>query len=790
MKQLPYLFSNLITFTLLFYSAPMQAQTTAGGEIESAQGFARAVDISGETVFVGEPANHHQAGLVYIYSKAGDSWQEMDRLNASNGDVGDSFGSGLSADGSAVAVGAPGANDGTGAVYIFEESDGSWSEVARLEPSTEDAGFGRSVLLHESYAFVGAPGYGDGNGAIIVYQKSDQSWQEVETIVNPDTAGTRFGTSMAMDEEILIAGAPSRQGGSAFIFQYNGSEWALNATLESRQADERSFFGATVNATDGQVFVGAPRHNAASGAVFVYSRNEESGEWTESDRLRAFDGQSRYMFGTAIAFSEDAVWIGSPNADSGKGGIYQFVSDENGDWVSVSKMKSDHGDGDQFAGTLAVEGTTAVVGLPGADFGAGSAAIMEKQDSGVWSTQQIMLGEGDEVLQPITGNRVQCSDGVANVYLCENVDLVSFLPVREIGGDRGVRLNDMWGWTDNETGKNYAIVGRNNGTSFVDVTDPLNPVYIGDLPLTESAQPSAWRDMKVYKDHVYIVADNAREHGMQVLDLTHLREFDGEPITFEETTIYRNVNSVHNIVINEDTGYAFAVGSSGGGETCGGGLHMINIQDPANPEFAGCFADPSTGRSGTGYSHDAQCVIYEGPDEEHQGREICIGSNETAISIADVTDKDAPVALSTASYPDHAYVHQGWLTEDQRYFFQNDELDELTGNVDQTRTIIWDVSDLDDPQFVDEFFLDNPASDHNLYILGDTMYQSNYVSGLRVVDISNPEEPKQVGYFDTHPFVEDEAGFSGTWSNFPFFDDIVLMTSSNEGLFILDANRE
>lgn len=790
MKQLPYLFSILIILSLFFNSALLQGQTTASGESESLQGFARAVDISGETIFVGEPANHHQPGLVYIYSKSGDSWQESNRLKASDGDVGNRFGSGISAHGNMAAVGAPGANDGTGAVYIFEQSDGAWSERSRLESSEEDAGFGRSVLLHDSYAFVGAPGYADGNGAIIVYQATDERWREVQTISHPDSTGTRFGTSMAVDGENLIVGAPSRQGGSAFVFRNDGSGWGLSATLESRQADERSFFGAIVNANDGQVFVGAPRHNAGSGAVFVYSRNEESGEWTESDRLRAFDGQSRYMFGTAIAFSPDAVWIGSPNADSGKGGIYKFVSDENGDWISVSKLRSDQGDGDQFAGTLAVEGTTAVVGLPGADFGAGSAAIMERQESGIWTTQQIMLGEGDEVLQPITGNRVQCRDGMADVYLCENVDLVSFLPVREIGGDRGVRLNDMWGWTDNESGKNYAIVGRNNGTSFVDVTDPLNPVYIGDLPLTKSAQPSAWRDMKVYKDHVYIVADNAREHGMQVLDLTQLREFDGEPITFEETTIYRNVNSVHNIVINEDTGYAFAVGSSGGGETCGGGLHMINIQDPANPEFAGCFADPSTGRSGTGYSHDAQCVIYEGPDEEHQGREICIGSNETAISIADVTDKDAPMALSTASYPDHAYVHQGWLTEDQRYFFQNDELDELSGNVDQTRTIIWDVSDLDDPQFVDEFFLDNPASDHNLYILGDTMYQSNYVSGLQVIDISNPEEPKHVGNFDTHPFVEDEAGFSGTWSNFPFFDDIVLMTSSNEGLFILDANRE
>ena len=228
--------------------------------------------------------------------------------------------------------------------------------------------------------------------------------------------------------------------------------------------------------------------------------DEESGEWMESSRLVAFDGQSRYGFGSAIEFSDESVWIGAPNADSGAGAIYQFQRDEDGNWSSVSKMRSDQEEGARFAGTLAVEGDLAVVGLTGTDFGAGSAAIMERDASGMWMTQEILIGEGDDVLQPITGNRVACNDGAADRYLCENVDLISFLPISAIGGDRGVRLNDMWGWTDSETGKNYAIVGRNEGTSFVDVTDPLNPVYIGNLPLTETAQPSVWRDMKVYQE--------------------------------------------------------------------------------------------------------------------------------------------------------------------------------------------------------------------------------------------------------------------------------------------------
>jgi choice-of-anchor B domain-containing protein len=788
------IFMRKLLYTLLFISTvflgvPLHAQTTADGEAESMQGFARAVEISGGTIFIGEPANYHQPGLVYVFTKEGSEWSEETRIQASNGAIGNDFGSVLSADGDYILIGAPGTNEGSGAVYFFSADNGEWSEIKMVNVDSEESAFGSSVFLHQDMAFVGAPGYGDGNGAVFVFENNNGEWNESATISNPDTTGSGFGSTLAADGEDLVISSSARSNDGVYVFNSSGSEWILSATLSSNQADERSRFGSAINISDEKIYVGAPRQNGAAGAVFVFSK-ESSGEWTEDGRLSAFDAQNWYMFGGSIDFTDGMVWVGAPNADQGRGAIYQFEKNENNSWISATKMMSDQGEGDNFAGTLAVEGGIAVIGLTGADFGAGSAAIMERDDTGMWMTKKVVIGEGDNVLQPITGGRVDCEDGYSDIFGCENVDMISFLPISELGGERGVQLNDMWGWADTETGKNYALVGRNNGTSFVDVTDPVNPVYIGDLPMTEGSRANVWRDMKVYNDHVFVVADNAGAHGVQVMDLTRLREFDGEPILFDEDAIYRNVNSVHNIVINEQTGYAFAVGSSGGGETCGGGLHMINIQEPTNPTFAGCFADPSTGRAGTGYSHDAQCVIYNGPDEEHQGKEICFGSNETAISIADVSNKENPIALSTGSYPDHAYVHQGWLTEDQRYFFQNDELDEIAGNVDQTRTLIWDVSDLDDPLFVDEFFIPSPSSDHNLYIEGNTMYQSNYASGLQVIDITNPEMPERVGYFDTHPFVDDAPGFPGTWSNYPYFDDIVLMTSSNEGLFILDANRE
>jgi choice-of-anchor B domain-containing protein len=295
-----------------------------------------------------------------------------------------------------------------------------------------------------------------------------------------------------------------------------------------------------------------------------------------------------------------------------------------------------------------------------------------------------------------------------------------------------------------------------------------------------------WRDIKVYKDHAFIVSDGAGLHGMQVFDLRQLRSVRNAPVSFAATAHYDGIGSAHNIVINEETGFAYAVGVNAAGETCGGGLHMIDIKEPTNPTFVGCFQDTSTGFQRTGYTHDAMCVVYDGPDTEYRGREICFGGNETALSIADVTDKSNPIALSSASYPSVGYAHQGWISEDHEYFYLDDEGDELQGTTNgRTRTLVFDIKDLDDPVLATEFFGTTAASDHNLYIKGNLMYQSNYVAGLRVIDISDPENPKEVGYFDTAR-GENVAGFAGTWSNYPFFaSGTVVVTSGREGLFLV-----
>jgi choice-of-anchor B domain-containing protein len=569
--------------------------------------------------------------------------------------------------------------------------------------------------------------------------------------------------------------------------------WNEETKIESSDAALKSF-GASIQIQDNTALIGAPGMTPGPqsgntppgpGGVFAFQFDEAAATWSEHAKIQPGESAPMDLFGLALALDGPQALIGAPGVSQFSGAAYRFERDATGAWQEAGRLDAEE-DGLQIFGvSVATRGSISVVGVPGGNFGEGAASIFVRGADGQWQPQATVVAEVEK-LAGIAGTQVNCTGGLAEQYSCKEVDLLAYLPIEALGGAQGVKLNDIWGWTDPQTGKEYALVGRMDGTSFVDISDPLNPVFVGDLPKTDGSPGSAWRDIKVYKDHAFIVSDNAGAHGMQVFDLRQLRDVANAPVTFEPTGHYDGIFSAHNIVINEASGFAYAVGSSGGGETCGGGLHMINIQEPATPTFAGCFSDSETGRQGTGYSHDAQCVMYDGPDTEHRGKEICFGSNETALSVADVTDKEKPVALARASYPNVGYTHQGWLTEDQSHFFMNDELDELNGKVDGTRTLVWDVTDLDDPQLVTEYVSTNKASDHNLYIKGNLMYQSNYLSGLRIFDISDVARPVEVGYFDTVPGGEDAPGFGGSWSNYPYFKSgSIVVTSMGEGLFIV-----
>ncbi|MEX0747428.1 MAG: choice-of-anchor B family protein [Rhodothermales bacterium] len=762
------------------------------------QHFGGALAIADGEIFVGEPDNLYRSGVVYHFVRRDGAWALDSELVAPNAEMADNFGSEIAIDGDRMIVGSRGPTNEVGSAYVYGRQNGRWVHEATLSTSEVDAtdGFGAHVALMGDVAFVGAPAGEDAAGRVFIFQRGAAgSWTQAGVLTGSDAeANADFGGALAVEDETLFIGAPGRKSatGGVYVFTYDESAnaWTERAILASRVLGEGVRLGSTLAVDGDRLVAGAPDFSRGVGAALLFVSDPGSGNWMGYALLFPFSGGVPHGFSSSVAVDEDELWVGAPMAE-GTGTTYRYINDD-GRFSSVVTLESEGAEfRDSFGAAIALEGDLAAVGLSGDDYGAGSVAIYERDAAGEWrktaSLQGVPAG-----LEPVTGGKVDCKDGSAGLFDCKQVDLLAFLPIRSIGGGRGVQLNDIWGWTDPATNREYALVGRVDGTSFVDVTDPSNPVYLGDLQKTTGSPGSAWRDIKVYKNHAFIVSDNAGTHGMQVFDLTQLRDAAANaPVAFKETAHYDRINSAHNIVINTDTGFAYAVGSSGGGETCGGGLHMINIQDPTNPTFAGCYSAEGTGRAGTGYSHDAQCIVYQGPDEAYKGREICFGSNETALNVSDVSDKANPVNISTASYPNVSYTHQGWITDDHRYFFVDDELDELSGNVPHTRTIIWDVTDLDDPQLVKEYMWGVTSTDHNLYIRGNLMYQSNYYSGLRIHDISDPENPVEVGFFDTMPVGEDRAGFAGSWSNYPYFESGTIAVSSiGEGLFLVKKKDE
>ena len=518
-----------------------------------------------------------------------------------------------------------------------------------------------------------------------------------------------------------------------------------------------------------------------------------------------------------------------------------------------------------------------------------------------------------------------CVNGMAaDFFPCDGVDLLSHVSHAELGT---TFVNDVWGWTDPQTNRDYVLLGATEGTAFVDVTDAKRPKVLGLMPTASTAGSNRWRDIKVYEDHAFVVSEHTN-HGVQVFDLTRLRDWDGTYTTYEPDARYTGHGSAHNININEDTGFAYSVGARGfssqplpntvrvdapsssagdylasgaafgpaltqaglsgpfaigvtaagdsracqplegfpagsiaivdrgtcgfavkvknaqdagatavvvantgpgainmGGSddtitipsvmvsqadgarikaglpasgsvfandpppACGDGLHMIDVRDPKRPTYAGCFQEH-------GYVHDTQCVVYEGPDTEFSGREICFNSNgieyalngRNFVSIVDVTDKSNPVALSRLAYEGSGYSHQGWLTPDQRWFLHGDEGDEILAGVNTT-TRVWDVSDLRDPKVHDVFVNDTTSIDHNLYTQGRYAYASNYTTGLRVYDARDVAGAglREVAYFDIYPENDNATFEGGTWSNFPYLRQkgVVAVSSIDRGLFIL-----
>jgi choice-of-anchor B domain-containing protein len=646
----------------------------------------------------------------------------------------------VATDGDRAVVAVVGGTARTNGVRVFERSsDGTgWGPPAALERTASEANdrFGVAVAIGGNHVLVGAPGHGAAGGAyVFTRDEASGSWRQDTILSVSGPAGGGFGSTVLIDGE--------------------------------------------------RAMISATGHAEAAGFVVIYARNPETGDWAEQGRLLATGGGFGDGFGTALAVDGNELLVGAPGATNRRGQVYRFTrAAADGPWQAGNAVAlPDVAPGFGVGSSVGLQGDVAVVGAPGADARNGRAAVLSRSADGNWTHETWLSVERG--LETIAGDEVRCEEGQAAQFDCGDVDLLAFLPVSALGGGPGAGVSDVWGWTDPTTGREYALVARTGGVAAVDITEPSAPVYLGLL----SAGPGSALDVKVYDDHAFFIGGGTATGGMLIFDLTLLRDVASPPVTLQPNARYEGIASAHNLIIDTSSGFAYIVGANGGRETCGGGLHMVDIRSPAEPAFAGCYTD-TEGLIWAGRTHDGQCVEYHGPDENYRGRQVCFASNETALRIVDVTDKGNPVPIAAATYPGMAYVHQGWLTDDQRYFYMDDELDELTGLAETTRTLVWDVAELDDPILVGQYFGPTKATDHNLYVKGNRMYLANYQAGLRVVDITDRENPVEIGFFDTTPYEGNPPTMGGAWTAYPFFESgTIVVSSTSEGLFILRPSQ-
>ena len=466
-----------------------------------AQGFASSVVVAGDEILVAESrARGADGGVVYIYTRSGDTWVQTGRFTHPEPSEGNGFGISMAHSGDRLLVTAANLRSPEGGgVHAFSRGGSGWSHDGQIVADGLPEGMilGMATALSGDISAINA-GSRTGDSRVLLFRNVDGGWVQEAMLESPvPEERTGFGGALALSGGTLVVGAPAADSASGAAYVYEGGSDGWTMTGELTIADgPGSYFGVSAMVLADRILVGAGSPFDQPGSLVSFTRQD--GDWIETGRLAAFDGSGGDQFGSSMATDGQTLWVGAPGANGRKGGIYEFAGSVGGDWTSVSKVAGSTAEVGDWMGTVVALGNGVLVsGMPRDDYGLGTATIFEREGDG-WTDGFSVFSEV-EGMDPVLGSEVECAEGAATVFGCSNVDLVSFVPVEDLGGARGVRVNDVWGWTDPVTERDYAIVGRTDGTSFVDVTDPLNPVVVGNLPKPEWAPGSSWRDMKVYK---------------------------------------------------------------------------------------------------------------------------------------------------------------------------------------------------------------------------------------------------------------------------------------------------
>lgn len=375
-------------------------------------------------------------------------------------------------------------------------------------------------------------------------------------------------------------------------------------------------------------------------------------------------------------------------------------------------------------------------------------------------------------LPAIRSRRVADGPLAAGPFPSSNVTLLSWMDLPALitpGNGAVANANALAGYVS-PIGREYAVVGIDNGTAFVEITNPVAPVLVGWV----DDNTSLWSDVWVYGHYAYNGNENntpaGTGNGLQVISMQFI---DSGAVGLIRQVTEMGYRKTHSMGLDPISGFVYSAGSN----IFNGGVVAFSLNpDPSDPHFAGAWSER--------YVHEGHFVTYtSGPYAGRQFGFLCCGGS--GLRIVDITDKSNMFNLSTCptTYPGLSYCHQAWLSPDKQYLYMNDELD------GDPTTIMFDVSDLANPILLGRYGngLTTPI-DHNLYTLGNLIFQSNYTSGLRVFDATIPTSPVEVAWIDTFP-EGDFDEFEGSWDNDPYLPSgNVIISDINRGLFVVDVN--
>jgi hypothetical protein len=372
--------------------------------------FGHSVAISGSTVEVGAPDANTDTGAAYVFVASGSTWSQQAELTASDGAEGDYFGSSVAISGSTLGVGADGSDSGAGAAYVFVSSGSFWSQQAELTASDAAASdeFAQSVAISGSTVVVGAPGNNASRGAAYVFVLPSQ---QAELTASDGAGSDRFGYSVALSGSTAVVGADGKNSGTgaAYVFVHTGTGWSQQAELTASDGAEGDEFGFSVGVSGSTVMVGAPGKNSSTGTVYVFLHT--SAGWSQKAELTASDHAAGNAFGASVAIDRSTAVVGAPDKSSGTGAAYVFVRPTSS-WSQRAELTaSDAATDDFFGDSVAISGSTPVIGADGNDSGTGAAYVFLSSGSS-WS-QQAELIASDGAAGDLFGRSVAISGSTA-----------------------------------------------------------------------------------------------------------------------------------------------------------------------------------------------------------------------------------------------------------------------------------------------------------------------------------------------------------------------------------------